>query len=130
MLLLDMVNGKTNKVRKARVQPIRAFVRQARWLLWRSLSGERCCFCGEVLIHEADLKTLNNITIHHIKGDKHKDNFSKVAPVQHMLFAHSFCHKSFHLTERMFKQGKKVDVKKLRSMERNVAKAIKKNGRM
>ena len=118
-----------NDKKVTRKRPVQAAIRQARWFVWRLASEKGCCFCGKILFHGMDLKHMNNITIHHIEGDYHADDYTKPAPVSKMLFAHSACHKAYHLLDRMREQGKKIDRKRLAEMNRTVKFTIKQEKR-
>lgn len=105
-------------MKTSRKKPLYAFVRQARWLIWRQLSAETCCFCGKNMYIGADMKHLNNVTLHHLEGSKETDDYDKPADCEKLRFAHSKCHKAFHLLERLESQGKNINRKRLSEMRR------------
>lgn len=108
--------------RKSRKRPVYAKVRQLDWLMWRFLSEQRCCFCNEVLYHDCDTKTYNNVTIHHLEGSRATDDFNEAAPIDEMLFAHSACHKAFHMMERHQEKGWNIDERRFTTMQKMVEK--------
>ena len=73
-----------------------------------------------------DLKRLN-ITLHHLNGSQETDDFSKRAKVKDTLWAHSSCHKEYHMVERQKKFGNNHNSDLLAVMEHNVRTTIKEN---
>ena len=97
-----------------------------RWLIWHMCSTNDCCFCGEKLFATLDLKTCNQVTLHHIEGAKETDDYTKPCDPRKLLTAHSACHKSYHAIERAKNAGKNYNAGTFRLYEKNVAKALKK----
>jgi hypothetical protein len=108
--------------RKTRKRPVYAKIRQLDWLMWRFLSEQKCCFCDAVLFEGTDTKTYNNVTIHHLEGSRSEDNLDEQAPIDKMLFAHSACHKAYHLMERHLEKGYAIDHDRFKAMEKVASK--------
>lgn len=68
----------------------------------------------------ADMKHINNVTLHHLEGSKETDDYSKPCDPEKLRYAHSKCHKAFHLMERLEAQGRNINRKRLSEFRKNL----------
>jgi len=115
--------------KKTRKRRVYNRTRQLDWLMWRMMSEHKCCFCAELLLTGYDPKKVN-VTVHHLEGSIHTDDRSEPAPIAEQVFAHSSCHRAYHHMERMIADGKNVDMKRFKKMEKNVAREQRRLERM
>jgi hypothetical protein len=114
---------------KKRVQPVRRKVKHLDWIVRWLVRTHDCAICGEPLVNDFDPRNPGkSITLHHTEGSREEDRWEDFGYVKGMVICHSTCHRSFHLTLRHKESGKNYDKKKLALYERNIRKALRKQG--
>ncbi len=111
-----------------RVLPVRRKVKQLDWIMAWVVRTHDCAFCARPLLEGYNPRDPGKcITLHHTSGSREVDDWDNPAYVRKMVLAHKTCHRSYHLTQRHVANGKNGDTAKLAVMERNMAKALRKN---
>ena len=110
-----------------RVLPVRRKVKHLDWMMMFITRVTPCAICGKPLNDGYDKRNPGkSITLHHTSGAREVDDWDNPEYVRKMVLAHVTCHRSYHLSKRHAEDGKSIDVKKMREMEKNIAKTLKK----
>lgn len=113
--------------KKKRVLPVRRKVKHLDWLMMFITRTTPCAICGETLSSGYDKRNPGkSITLHHTEGGRETDMWDNPTYVAKMVLAHVSCHRSYHFIKRHQEAGFDCDVGKLRKMERNIAKTLRK----
>ena len=119
---------KTTTKRKGSVK---AAHRQNTWIMNWLVRTVPCAICNNSLLSDYNpRKPGQSITLHHTEGSREEDRWEDFGYVANMVICHKTCHRSYHLKKRHAEAGKAVDMNELKTMEKNIAKAVKRQQKM
>lgn len=116
---------------KKRRGSVRAKVKQMDWIFTWLVRTQPCAICNGSLAEGYNPRYPGkSVTLHHTEGSREEDRWEDLGYVTGMVICHSECHRSYHLKKRHAEAGKNVDSKELGKMEKNIAKAVKRQQKL
>jgi hypothetical protein len=124
---VELVPATTRK----RKGSVAAKVKQLDWVMQFIVRTQPCAVCNGSLSDGYNPRYPGkSITLHHTDGSREVDDWTNGAYVAGMVLCHKNCHRSYHLKKRHAENGKNVDAAALATMEKNIAKAVRRQRKL
>lgn len=118
-------------VKRKRKGSVAAKVKQLDWMMQFIVRSQPCAVCNGSLSEGYNSRYPGkSITLHHTDGSREVDDWTDGVYVAGMVLCHKTCHRSYHLKKRHAENGKNVDATELAAMEKNIAKAVRRQRKL